>query len=113
MLGRTQESVWGELMNKLYVLIRKDLSKSQQAVQAGHAVAEWVLHSPDKSKWTNGTLIYLSVKSEKDLKKWAYKLALRNIEFEEFFEPDLNNDVTALATLGNDAIFKSLRLMKL
>jgi hypothetical protein len=30
-------------MKKLYVLIRKDLDPSYQAVQAGHAVAEWLL----------------------------------------------------------------------
>lgn len=30
-------------MKKLYVLIRRDLDFSYQAVQAGHGVAEWAL----------------------------------------------------------------------
>jgi len=58
---------------KLYVLVRKDLSVSQRAVQAGHAVAEWLLHGPE-TKWNNGTLIYLGVKHEMELEKWADKL---------------------------------------
>lgn len=50
-------------MKKLYVLVRKDLSKSQQAVQAGHAVAEFLLNNDDHG-WDNGTLVYLGVPDE-------------------------------------------------
>jgi hypothetical protein len=58
------------MSRKLYVLVRKDLSKSQQAVQAGHAVAEYLLRGPS-TLWGNGILVYLSVRNENDLKWWV------------------------------------------
>lgn len=44
---------------KLYILVRRDLSKSQQAVQAGHAVAEFCRRFPEYR-----TLVYLAVTEE-------------------------------------------------
>jgi len=58
------------MSKKLYVLVRKDLSKSQQAVQAGHVVAEYLLRGPH-TMWDNGTLVYLGVRNENELKFWG------------------------------------------
>jgi len=32
---------------KMYILVRNDLSNSQKAVQAGHALAEYLQRRPD------------------------------------------------------------------
>jgi hypothetical protein len=58
------------MCRKLYILVRRDLSKSQQAVQGGHAVAEYLLRGPS-TDWSNGTLVYLSVRDENELKFWG------------------------------------------
>jgi len=82
---------------KLYVIVRKDLSISQRAVQAGHVVAEFLLHSPF-SRWKNETLIYLGVKGLIQLENLKYKLENLGISYIEFREPDIGNEVTAIAT---------------
>ena len=94
---------------KLYILIREDLSNAQQAVQAGHAVAEYLLKGPETT-WDNGTLIYLGVPNKEHLEKWQYKLDARNMSYVTFKEPDIGNEVTALAIITNTEIFKSLPL---
>ena len=95
---------------KLFVLVRRDLSESYRAVQAGHAVAEFLLRHPE-TQWDNGTLVYLGVNDEKDLSKWSNKLDVRRIEYEMFNEPDIGDQDTALACVGNDRVFKSLKLL--
>ena len=94
--------------NRLYVLVRKDLPESYRAVQAGHAVAEWLLHN---QTWQNETLIYLGVKNEDSLKRWANKLTFKDMEYVAFREPDIGNQITAIASLGNGKIFKNLELL--
>lgn len=96
--------------NRLYVLTRADLSKGQQAVQAGHAVAEWVLRNPQA--WQNEFLIYLKVPSEDHLHEWSIKLQEKGHPYIVFREPDLENQVTALATVSDGKFFSNLPLMK-
>ena len=85
---------------KLYVLVDANLSKSQQGVQAGHALAEYLLRC--KTDWENGTLVYLKTY---DLKKYLH------LAEAVFREPDLNNHVTAIAALDIGALVKDLPLV--
>lgn len=74
---------------KLYVLIRDDLSEAQQAVQAGHAVAQFGLEHPADFEWwqkDNNTLIYLSVR---DIRWWKQALEDGGIKHSVFHEPDI------------------------
>ena len=101
-------------MKKMYVLIRKDLDPSYQAVQAGHALAQFMLEHPDQAQdWDNHTLIYLRVKNEDELKKWWMKID--NMEedapYSTFREPDIGNELTAIATYGNGELYRKLRLL--
>jgi hypothetical protein len=95
---------------KLYVIVRKDLTHSQRAVQAGHALAEYLLHSP-YFRWKNETLIYLGIKGLRQLENLKRKLELHGINYVEFREPDLNNEVTAIASDEDSKIFRKMNLL--
>jgi hypothetical protein len=95
---------------KLFVITRKDLSNSQQAVQAGHAVAEFLLRGP-KTNWSNGTLVYLGVENKKELDRLQFKLDIEDIPYIKFVEPDMNDEVTAIATDVFSKPLKKLRLL--
>lgn len=95
---------------KLYLIVRKDLSHSQRAVQAGHALAEYLLHSPN-FRWKNETLIYLGVKGLNQLENLKRKLELHGINYVEFREPDLNNEATAIASDEDCKIFRKMNLL--
>ena len=93
---------------KLYVCVRKDLTPSQRAVQAGHALAEYMLDSPS---WKNSTLIYLGVKGLNQLENLKRKLEYAEIKHYPFYEPDLDNQITAIASDNPSTIFKKLNLL--
>ena len=87
-------------MNKLYVIVRRDLSKSQQAVQAGHAVAQFLIDCPN-SGWTNGTLVYLKGPNGHDeiMQFYQYMYKKESQWIMPFYEPDIDNEMTAFAIL--------------
>jgi hypothetical protein len=95
---------------KLFVLVRSDLTKGQQAIQAGHAVAEFLLRVP--TSWNNGTLVYLSVANESELDYWADRFKIFGIPFAGFREPDKNNELTAIGVVCDDHFFKKLKLLE-
>jgi len=93
------------------VIVRKDLSTSQQAVQAGHAVAEFLLHGQFFRRWQNETLIYLGVKGLIQLTNLKRKLDMNDIPYVEFREPDIGNQLTAIATDHHSKIFERMNLL--
>ena len=93
---------------KMYVITRKDLPINYRAVQAGHGLAEYMVHNPND--WQNETLVYLEVDNEHALKNLAYKLDNKNIKYTKFHEPDIDNELTSIASYNDGKIFRNLKL---
>ena len=82
---------------RLYVVISTaGLTPAQQGVQAGHAVAKWLLAYP--SFWQNEILIYAQVNSEESLLAYAGRIQAMGGNLVLYQDTDLGNFYTALAT---------------
>src|SRR3954468_19598959 len=107
------------MSRKLFVLVRNDLSKSQQAVQAAHAVARFCSNefrkhhwdgremTPIPPRWDDETLVFLRAKDLKELKEFFVECK----EAWAFYEPDIGNEMTAFAVLDPPDWFDMLRLL--
>ena len=76
--------------------VRNDLSNAQKAVQAAHAAIEATHHYLDAKAHPN--LVITVVKGESRLAKLAIELNRAGLDFQAFYEPDIGNEMTALAT---------------
>lgn len=92
--------------NKLYIIVSEQLSPIYGCVQGGHAVAQWLLEHPNQS-WNNSYLIYVKA----DVQKIMSLLQTEDISY--FCEPDLNNELTAIAVQETESNRKILRKLKL
>ena len=99
---------------KMYVLVRLDMATVDRAVQAGHAVAEYMKNHYITTTWRNGHMIYLGIPSEDSLNKWEARLQAAGIRFSTFVEPDWGEpQKTALAFCGTGEIVRELPLLRL
>lgn len=92
-------------MDKVYLVVRADLSPGQQAVQAAHALQEFNMHFPEEAaRWhrTSNTLAILGVSDEKTLEELFMKAVRRGFSSAPFHEPDRGGEMTAVA-FGPDA----------
>jgi hypothetical protein len=98
--------------NKLYVIIRSDISPEQQAIQAGHAAVEWA--RKHGYRFPHPTFVFLGAKNELHLIWLMIRLILAGKSYTPFHEPDLADQVTAIAVhhIGESKLFKNLPLMK-
>lgn len=111
-IKKIKKNILESINKRLYVITRKDLPCSSPPVQAGHCVAEFCLKSDLAKEWNNNTLIYLEVENLERLNQLIFKLSEKNINYYEFKEPDIDNQITSICTIINDKkIFKNLRLL--
>lgn len=73
--------------------MRNDLPPPVKTVQAAHAT--WAIASKG---YGHPSLVVVVVKNENKLVQVMERLREENINFEYFIEPDLDNQVTAIAT---------------
>lgn len=94
---------------KLYIISHSDLPIDYQIPQSNHAAMEFAAKYPaefyDWHKRSN-SIINLNCKNELDLIKFGQKLSSRGIKFAEFREPDIGNELTAIAICPGSEIRK-------
>ena len=94
-------------INKLIVVTRKDLNPGYQIAQAGHALAQFMLEHPEQAnQWNNNYLICLSVEDENQLNNLSEKVQAHGIPMSYFLEPDIGNELTAIAFEGTEKASK-------
>lgn len=85
-------------------MVNNRLGPVYGCVQGGHAVAQYLIDHPNQ-KWNNEYLIYLYA----NVDMWKNKLRDKHKEYSAFYEPDLNNALTAIAVEDTGEMFKGLK----
>jgi hypothetical protein len=102
------------MYNKLYLIVRTDLSPEQQAIQAGHAAVEWARRYGHL--YTHPTFVLLEAENKAHLKWLMVKMVLAGVAYIPFYEPDRNDGLTALAVHYHGSkerrLFRKLPLLK-
>ena len=97
----------------MFILVRKDLGSPYKMVQGAHALAQYALENTQLfNEWKNETIVFLDVNDEKSLYKWKDKLFYSDKVISTFHEPDIDNQLTAIACYDDGEMMKNLQIAK-
>ena len=85
---------------KLYILTYRTLPIGYQAVQCAHALREFTeKFAAENQKWytTSNTIVLLTCSNLQELNKTLTKAQALGISYAPFYEPDIDNELTAIA----------------
>lgn len=88
------------MYNKLYIITHQGLSSGYQTAQSIHAATEFTMkYREHASEWynTSNTVVCLEAESTEELKELVRAAAEKSIIHAPFYEPDLDNELTAVA----------------
>lgn len=92
-------------MEKLYIIVRSDLSPGLQIAQSCHALRQFSEEWPDQDRaWhtTHKNLVCLQINSKEELAALAYEATRAGVACSVYREPDCGDEPTAIA-LGEGA----------
>ena len=101
-------------MDKLFVIVRADLSPGAQVAQTAHAVAEFSIAHPDAFRsWAaeQRTIVCLNIQNEATLADLLKLAEAKGVARAGFTEPDFGGELTAIALgPGGDRLVSCLPL---
>ena len=86
--------------DKIYLVTHGKLSAGYQVAQVAHVMADYIMNRPNAAKYwhhISNSLIALEAKDAEALSELQEKAKTRGIDVQEFREPDLGDEITALA----------------
>lgn len=95
---------------RMYCLAERHLSSIQKAIQSAHAIVEYGLTYGDSSEYKqwaekDKTIIILDGGNSIDLDSIKDQLICEKWPFEVFYEPDMDNFMTAIAFLAPNEVY--------
>lgn len=94
---------------RMYFFVPRQLSGIDKGIQAGHAAVEFVFERPGDEAveaWMNEpTFIILNGGTLSDMKDRCMELDELGVNYQRFFEPDLNQSCSAVAFLVPESVY--------
>lgn len=94
----------------MYFFVMYSLSGIQKGIQAGHAAVEYGLKYGSRKVYKNfakyhKTFILLDGGGSEDMKQRMAELESFEVDYAPFYEPDLNNSLSAIAFIVPESVY--------